>query len=1545
MVEIEVQEKTGQPTASIVPPIHWTDDDDYATHMRQLLAEVDAEIDDEKDNSHQQSGSLPTLHQESTAPPDAQERRVVNVPTHNRFRQFLHDDDPDYLASCQPSLAERRYAARIKPSPVQAVASRWAVPKDAWRKVESRKQRRQARLARANSERPRSPSHSPPRQAPKPRPPTFREELYEIKRKIDEAEPLSPLSPSHWAYQAPPVTCPDPSAAPKAQPSAAPDLAYLAAMANAVTHPAVVMMSSESRQLFMAALSERLQAGDDFASSFDFLLDGGAGALTYEPSSPPYVPSTTIPEQPGTPLCPLGPSPGVPPPPPPPPPRPPSPSSSDSDRSPIRKPSKAKVKPNGQPRASRRKTAAPANEADICASFGRLGFGDVDAMRLAELTHHVPVSTVINEGFVNKVAATALESLQKNGTTANQRYVDFPVALTPEQAGVFQRANPGLLPRSVGHRYHQHPLLHENRERAESEALAYLATQGCKANVVDINGAASRHYRLQRDIWSTCPIVTSRDVARAKVRPAAAACCDHLWPEAPCRCSKASAYLMVDALYYYEPHQIAELCLLSTSNTLVAVHHVFEQAYGGFLGEAQYHLIDEKTVTMTVKGNAAPYTHSNLHWLMGVDGLHVTLNGVPLTLCWYIVQVVGAHQITAFTVHRGTVTLTGRGIARISTIDDRNLEYGERHNEGTLATTNIVLETKKLDFIKVFFWGSHIITWDSSTSRRSIVPRQFVDMLTLYTMGRPRNPETFAQLLGHARTKIKNYQVPACYGADTAFAAASVAFTSKVVQEAEIMHATIKPLTSTGLFGKGDILAMHTDALKFKFRPGLSWKKCAAVVIAAGAAGLAAGAVAGMALPAATAVAAASIAAGMPVVAAAAALVGAKRHTAPDPFSEYRLSRASHAPVTQVLPMEGPVNLPATPPTKGVTTLLEEASTLLAKVNPAGLEKAVRRAVEPLLGAGILSTQTIPIVPTNNAHTSLNAMIDRQGQIQVAQSDEFDPQFFSCYQQWKRRYSDQIYRRRNGPIREPSLESWLRGTHYSEPIKARIRAAHAELVRGNQASNIASRGFFPKVELLMKGDLKAASFFSVDKVSARAISSGQAQHNAATGPWLSAFSKYLHEVWGLDHYLCYTPGYPVELLGERWANHPCTVAWEGDHNRLDRNVHAQFLSEECVDVAELGAPTHCVTSMRNNIDKAMYDRYGSSIKVNGTRNSGDNQTSSGNTSLCSTAKLFALCVEHSAVTGKGYEFVAAAGMGAAPPLSVWATGPDDMAEHYNLLSFACGDDSADKLTLPPGDTSTCSGVVRSLRRLGLDWAPKQLSGQDIEKLSYCSSYFYPADVNGSPGTVLAPPIGRVLAKIGYYTNPPPNLPPASLVRGDALGRLGTAGFLPFVGSHLKRLIKLTSGHKAAKFKRDLHKHQTIACITANEATWSYVNRMYELTKDHAVAYDALLQTVSSLPCIVDYAPLYRAFCVDGVAPNRAKDYAPEAEADPVELPPPFCPVAALLTPEEEKCLKANCPAISVRPIRIPDAADVDLDPPSCMEILGGPPQPIADARC
>jgi hypothetical protein len=947
-------------------------------------------------------------------------------------------------------------------------------------------------------------------------------------------------------------------------------------------------------------------------------------------------------------------------------------------------------------------------------------------------------------------------------------------------------------------------------------------------------------------------------------------------------CVKPDAYLSVDSIYYLTPHDVATLCLKSSANLLVAAHHVFDDAFGSFAdGEATYELTSPSEVTMHVTGNSIAYHHSSLAW-MRTGFCHVTLTGSIVsnamsleptyTLCWERLQTFPSHVVTVFRCVPGLYSAFVPKFLHFSQVLQSRDYYGEIQRGSIVESTakvTVVGELLQLPDVRIYSWGPCVLLYNTSSTIDYVAPKGLVDVGVHFMNGKHRTTDNFSALLAHLRHKVQCLKMPHSLLNNCIFATACIAFVQNVDMELALLHAIVKPHR----FAIRD----HSAALAMDYK--LVWDKRLAAVVAT-ITTIAAIAV-GVVVPGVAPLVVAAMSVGAVGGGVAASL--ARRHKVTDPFLNYRHDRSSVAPCTRVM-MLPPTTLPTTKPS---VTPVQLAST---PIDPSATVRlrdvTTERREVPMVVGGIVTTTNIPVVVENSAASSAVAMVTRATAPQPYHTSAYSAKLFKQFRDWVMHppHFDQLLPTfRSQPIKKTPFAQW--NTHERFPVgqvKVQERCYQQLYKQAGKLEPIMfQRGFFVKTECVTKSTIDGVPSFKP-----RGIESGSPFVNVTTGPWFNAASKRLAKIWSCQRArgLIYASGATQEELGSALDSFlefmPEPGALKGDFSVLDSTFHEEFVALEADIAAVSGAPTQCVDVMRRNTETFAKDKFDNRFSVDGTRHSGDQYTSEGNSKSLGCSYTFALAVVIKKIEKR---------MTLPSPSQVY-----DAVPH---LAFVLGDDLC-LFACPEFLRANASAIADVLRGLGLNWNPEIFLGSDaIHHATFCSSRFYPYTRDGKRYHVLQPCVARVLSKFGYYCEVPASMDPDRLVRGDAIGRLRQCSGMPFLEPLCKRLIELTNHVTAKKIYMTRNMHRALKYNfsgtgnhIASSHTWAMYLSVYQLTPRHEAAYIALLSKVTSLPAIVDYEPVAHVLHVDGVQvdPERTLCFLPcsKCHVSPCECAPP-----------------------------------------------------------
>jgi hypothetical protein len=271
----------------------------------------------------------------------------------------------------------------------------------------------------------------------------------------------------------------------------------------------------------------------------------------------------------------------------------------------------------------------------------------------------------------------------------------------------------------------------------------------------------------------------------------------------------------------------------------------------------------------------------------------------------------------------------------------------------------------------------------------------------------------------------------------------------------------------------------------------------------------------------------------------------------------------------------------------------------------------------------------------------------------------------------------------------------------------------------------------------------------------RNISSCIEEFTILVAPTIIGFQQQVKECWRPPFPLVFSSGVPAHVVATELANAPGHIV-EDDVDFWDMCVSGWLLELEVWLMRKLHAGKAVTDLMRAAIPTRGKTQTGIQYSDDPTRKSGVSYTSLFNTIWNVLLHLFAVTNERR-----------------LPVLIVMAT----------VIIFGCGDDNIMRFTGPMVNFKEYMAkfgfIAKAIYRIALQFA------------EYCSNRFYPV----SNGTwTMAPKLGRVIAKLGYFINPPKNVNPLAMVRGSALGLWNACYCVRPLRSYLSRLLQLTEGY-------------------------------------------------------------------------------------------------------------------------------------------------------
>lgn len=361
-----------------------------------------------------------------------------------------------------------------------------------------------------------------------------------------------------------------------------------------------------------------------------------------------------------------------------------------------------------------------------------------------------------------------------------------------------------------------------------------------------------------------------------------------------------------------------------------------------------------------------------------------------------------------------------------------------------------------------------------------------------------------------------------------------------------------------------------------------------------------------------------------------------------------------------------------------------------------------------------------------------------------------DPETMRAFVRFVKRHLRKILKYKR--VRADDIHEYLRNSNASPSVKAQIKTAYDELESiGVTADSNLSRKFcrretsrksFVKVENQMY-----SSEFGVKEKAPRLIQGARPNFIALVGPWFSSFQRYVKSKWNSDHFIYFTSGATTKQMGE-YISGPGQI-FENDVSAYDSSICKDLCELEIWIARQYGAPTAVLQLMTANIETHGYTSCGWRYAVTGTRKSGDPYTSVFNSMLNALMHLFVFMRQTKLSIND-----------ARQSIRMLVQGDDNLMRH-----------GGDRLLWRP-----------TFLKLGFD--TESIYRANLSEAEFCSSVLMPTKT----GHTFVPKLGRVLAKFGYFINPPKNVPPAAIIRGVCLG-FGPLNELPWFKSFLDNMLE------------------------------------------------------------------------------------------------------------------------------------------------------------
>jgi hypothetical protein len=888
-------------------------------------------------------------------------------------------------------------------------------------------------------------------------------------------------------------------------------------------------------------------------------------------------------------------------------------------------------------------------------------------------------------------------------------------------------------------------LLAFSRAECEQEAYEYLLHRGITA-IADVGGSPVRHKRYGRAVHSLCPFLTPSDVVAAASHTADMAVCNHKMQDCPCLEEKQIRGLMfVHSIYYVTAHDILTAMERCGATMAVSVHHRFPDGWGA-IGEASY-FRSRGRVRMEVAGGDV-FEHDDLAWLAA--GIH---SNATSALAWRTHRQRLGTEITVFS-RTAPVDLPARPERVPST-------FGEfLHEPDTTYVLNrdqraawSRFATVPVRDIRLRNYGPFVVAHHDRT-RDVPIPVKLITDGALQIAGKERSPENFTALLRYMRNKVKELHVPETIAPVVIIEAAALAFVSTIDSEANAyntvsQHPGLAVLARVRRFN--NVWPISFQYILVALLTCLLWLFFSPTIAAV---------------------------AGVPAV------LLAQRHIANLDHPGYDFIAGGLA--GRMDRLYGRVSFSELKPMRPGTTCIV----------PDDMHDGLPRPDTRLVGLVTADYMSPTFAATRQ--NELVALRNRSMHIVP-----HDVRAVCHFTRWVQDNFDTIFadRRRF----HTSFDAW--NARYPATQREQHKRAYDELRDGMCSDNdVFRRSVFTKRE-----PKTVLSRINADYGDPRVIVSATPHLNVMTGPSIRSFYRCLKHLFPMGHVLAWPSGASAEEAGAWIERCDSTVEiFENDCSRWDGSVHRALQDLEIFIITRLvGDPCvpggHRLSFVLQKMQHAYgYTRFGIKFQLSDVRNSGDQNTASGNYVLNMLINLYAYC--HCTARDPSAAHLCEEVVSAATVLQ----------GKTRFSSMTLGDDNI--RCCEPG---TAANAVATYTAIGFVAKATIHPGADHFAAEFAGGLFYPA-VRGHQEThVLGPKLGRCLPKFGTLRNEEPAAPQ---LRGIALGLHATVNHVPVLRDAVARTLQLTTNATA----RAIHERQLYAREPSqlSERIWNFLEQRY-----------------------------------------------------------------------------------------------------------------------
>jgi len=383
-----------------------------------------------------------------------------------------------------------------------------------------------------------------------------------------------------------------------------------------------------------------------------------------------------------------------------------------------------------------------------------------------------------------------------------------------------------------------------------------------------------------------------------------------------------------------------------------------------------------------------------------------------------------------------------------------------------------------------------------------------------------------------------------------------------------------------------------------------------------------------------------------------------------------------------------------------------------------------------------------------------------------------------AYVQWADKNIDKLLPR-IGKVEPLPFNVYLKQSNAKPGVKKKLARVRAELesqgineytvLTSEQIRRWTTREAFVKVE---NNNYRTPA--GLKKKAPRLIQGAPAEFIVLVGPWIAALQKRIKKRWSKNNHLCFTSG-----VSMKDAAHLATCGVDGwriiedDVSEWDASVSEKLTKAEVKWCKKWGCPTATYALIKANANTRGATSTGIRYGRKGMRKSGDPYTSLKNTLQNGLTHVFAL--QHDLD---------------------WDGDHDNMALFRQVyeLSFLLtyirmilqGDDNYMRI----------AHFIKTVEKMStimdlLGFASKIIERSTVEESEFCNNIMYKTD----QGYCFGPKPGRVMAKVGWFINPP-NVSRRGLTKGLALGLMPMCTHISVLRVYLESILYHTRNEKA-----------------------------------------------------------------------------------------------------------------------------------------------------